>query len=103
MERWLKQCDSCAARKISTKKRVAPMQQFLSGCPFERISIDILQPLPRSRRGNQYILVLADHFTKWTEAVLMPSQEASTMARKFVDHFICIFGMPYEIMFDQGT
>ena len=49
------------------------------------------------------MLVLADHFTKWTEAIPMPSQEAITVARKFVDHFTCIFGMPYEIMSDQGT
>ena len=101
VERWCKQCDSCAARKMSTKKRVAPMQQFLRGCPFERISIDILGPLPRSRRGNQYILVLADHFTKWTEAIPMPRQEARTVARNFLDHFI--FGMSYEIMSDQRT
>ena len=33
----------------------------------------------------------------------MPNQEARTVARKFVDRFICIFGMPYEIMSDQGT
>ena len=69
VEKWCKQCDFCAARKVSAKKRVAPMQRFLSGCPFERISIDILGPLPKSRRGNQYILVLADHLTKWTEAI----------------------------------
>ena len=33
----------------------------------------------------------------------MPNQEARTVARKFVDRFICIFGMPHEIRFDQGT
>ena len=33
----------------------------------------------------------------------MPNQEARTVARKFVDLFICIFGMPYEIISDQGT
>ena len=60
-------------------------------------------PLPRSKRGNQYVLVIVDHFTKWTEAMPMPNQEAITVARKFFSEFICRFGVPYEILTDQGT
>ena len=79
------------------------MQKFLTGCPLERISIDIMGPLPRSSKGNQYVLVVVDHFTKWTEAFPMPNQEASTVAKKLVSEFISKFGVPYEILTDQGS
>jgi hypothetical protein len=40
-----------------------------SSAPLEKIAMDILGPLPTSARGNKYILVIADYFTKWTEAL----------------------------------
>ncbi len=36
--------------------------------PFERIDMDLAGPYPMSQRGNQYILVVADYFSKWCEA-----------------------------------
>ena len=103
VENWCRKCDTCASRKGMKKPRRAPMQRFLSGCPLERVSLDIMGPLPRSKKGNQYVLVIVDHFTKWTEALPMPNQEAITVARKFFSEFICRFGVPYEILTDQGT
>jgi hypothetical protein len=58
------------------------MNTYTVGMPMERIGIDILGPLPQSSRGNQYILVVADYFTKWTEAYAMRNQEADTVAEK---------------------
>ena len=43
------------------------MQVERVGNPLERIAMDILGPLPETPRGNKYILVLGDYFTKWTE------------------------------------
>ena len=41
--------------------------------------MDDLGPLPMTARGNQYILVMSDHFTKWVEAVPMANQRAETV------------------------
>ena len=69
VQNWCNQCDSCATIKV-TKKPRALLQQFPVGCPLERVAMDILGPLPRSHSGNKYILVIADCFTKWTEAYM---------------------------------
>ena len=79
------------------------MQSYTVGCPMERVALDILGPLPRTSRGNVYILVVADYFTRWTEAYPMRNQEAITVAKKFVNEFICRFGAPLQILTDQGT
>ena len=53
VRRYIKSCDSCTARKLSRKKNRAPLGQYLVGEPMERVSIDILGPLPLSKAGNR--------------------------------------------------
>ena len=65
--------------------------------------MDILGPLPLTPRGNRYVLVVTDYFTKWTESYAIPSQEAATVAEKLVSDFMCRFGLPHELHSDQGT
>ncbi len=97
-----KKCDSCAAKKPPRKTPRAPMKIYNVGAPMERIAIDVMGPLPESDRGNKYILVVGDHFTKWMEAYAMPNQEAITVARVLAEEFICRYGVPRIIHSDQG-
>ena len=55
---------------------------------MERVHVDILGPFVPSLRGNQYVLVLVDQFTKWIECYPLPVQNAETIARAVVDGFI---------------
>ena len=64
--------------------------------------MDILGPLPLTDRGNKYVLVVGDYFTKWVEAYPMPNMEAGTVAELFVSRFVCQFGVPDVLHTDQG-
>lgn len=99
---WCRKCEQCSARKSPSKSYKAPMKIYNVGAPMERVALDIMGPLPVTERGNKYILVVGDYFTKWTEAYAIPDQEAETVARKLVDEFICRFGVPLLIHSDQG-
>ena len=70
IEDWCRACELCAARKSPPRRNRAPMQQVLAGGPFQRVAMDILGPLPLTERGNKYILVLGDYFTKWVHGIL---------------------------------
>ncbi|KAL9957276.1 hypothetical protein ACROYT_G038892 [Oculina patagonica] len=96
-------CHVCASKKTWGKKRRAPLKQYVVGAPMERIAVDILGPLPETPRKNKFILVVSDYFTKWTESYPIPNQEATTVAEKLVDEFICRFGVPRQLHSDQGT
>ena len=69
---------------------------------MERMALDIVGPLPRTKQGNKYILVVADYFTRWVEVYGLPNTEASTVAKVLVNEWICRFGAPYAIHSDQG-
>lgn len=98
-----KVCDVCAARKRPVEHYQGPMKKYVVGVPMERIAIDVMGPLPETEKGNRYILVIADYFSKWTEAVPLRDQEAATVASALIDRFISVFGVPKEIHSDQGT
>ena len=44
--------------------------------------MDIVGPLPRTKTGKFYILVVSDYFT-------LTNIEASTVAQTFIFHFVC--------------
>lgn len=49
--------------------------------PWFHVAIDFVGPIsPASTLGNRYILTLSDYFTKWVEAVPLPSKEATEVA-----------------------
>ncbi|PIK34685.1 Retrovirus-related Pol polyprotein from transposon [Apostichopus japonicus] len=85
VENWCRGCDQCASRKGPSKKFNAELKQYGSGHTMQRCAMDIMGPLPKSTRGNRYVLVIADYFTKWTEAYPMADMEAETVARLLVD------------------
>ena len=70
---------------------------------MEKLHIDILGPLTTTTRGNKYIFVMIDQFTKWIELGPLPDQTAESVAKSLVDNFISRFGTPKMIISDQGA
>ena len=64
--------------------------------------IDILGELIRSPRGNKYLLVIVDRFTKLVRTVPLKRITASEVARAFVSHWVFAFVPPAEFMADNG-
>ena len=78
------------------------MRKYNMGSPMDWVAIDVLGPLPTSKSGSKYILVVANYFTKWVEAFPIHNQEACIVAEILVKEFICWFGVPLYIHSDQG-
>jgi len=100
---FVARCDLCAQNKFPNKKPRAPLGSISTGAPLDRISIDVVGPLPRTVQNNRYFLTVTDHFTKWTEVYPVPDQTAETCAHKILDEFVSRFGCPASIHSDQGT
>ena len=64
--------------------------------PFERIARDIVGPLPRSKKDNQYILVVCDYDTRYSEALPLCSISAETVAEHLMQLFSRV-GIPNPI------
>ena len=102
VERWCKNCEQCGSRKGPQRKQRGPMKQFIVGAPLERIAFDVLGPLPVSEKGNKYLLIVGDYFTKWMEAYPLENQRADVVAEVLVKEFISRFGVPMQMHSDQG-
>ena len=95
-------CPTCNQNKKATTYGRGPMQEYQAGAPMERVHLDFLGPLPKTPRGNEYVLMMVDQFTKWVECVPLPSQTAEITAKAAVDGFFSRFGYPHQIFTDQG-
>ena len=72
------------------------------GTVFEKIALDIVGPLPKTKGNNEYILTVQDQLSKFSIAVPLPNALATSIAEAFIKRFICIFGTPKVILTDQG-
>ncbi|KAL5965979.1 Transposon Ty3-I Gag-Pol polyprotein [Taenia solium] len=95
-------CITCSSFKKPHSIAMAPLQPMPTGISGERVGIDIMGPLPLTKRGNRYILVMVDYFTKVPEAEAMKSQDAETVASAFFNRWICQHGVPESVHSDQG-
>jgi len=100
---YCKRCSQCSRYHRGKPPRQGPLQPLPCGEPWERLSVDITGPHPRSRHGKVYILTVMDGFTKFVEAIPITNQEASTVARALVENVIVRYGAPIQILTDQGT
>uniref|UniRef100_A0A8C5FYF3 Gypsy retrotransposon integrase-like protein 1 n=1 Tax=Gouania willdenowi TaxID=441366 RepID=A0A8C5FYF3_GOUWI len=102
VKQWRRQCADCASRKSQGPTPCAPLQSVQVSQPYERVALDILGFLLETGNKNKYILVIGDYFSKWTEAFLLPNQEAQTIAKVLVEERVCRFGTSRSIHSDQG-
>ena len=98
---WLGQCVACIKQK-SPVGRHHPLGNIPTGHRWDRIAMDILDVCDPTPEGFRYILVIADYFSKWTEAFPMNNKCADTVADILVENIILRFGMPLVIHSDQG-
>ncbi len=64
--------------------------------------IDFMGPFTQTRKGNRYLLVMVDFFTKWVEVAALPSQETRITANAIVSEWVTRYGTPDQIHADQG-
>ena len=95
-------CDTCSKHKKPVRYNRCQMTSYHSGYPMERVHLDFMGPLPKTKKGNEHILMMVDQFTKWVECIPLPSQTAEVTAQAAVNEFFARFGYPFQIFSDQG-
>ncbi|KAJ8975115.1 hypothetical protein NQ317_000957 [Molorchus minor] len=71
--------------------------------PFQIIAVDIMGPFPRSSKGNCYLLVVGDWFSKYTLLHPMRQATAQNVVKFIENHVFLAFGVPQFIICDNGT
>ena len=72
--------------------------------PFSVWGIDEIGRIaPKALIGHEYILVTIDYFTKWVQAASYSVLKAKHVARFIENDIIFRFGVPQEIILDNGS
>lgn len=66
------------------------------------VGMDLLGPLRKTTRGNEYLLVITDRFSKYTKTVPLSSIKVQPVAKAFCDHWVYDFGPPRYVLSDNG-
>ena len=95
-------CSICNLNKQPARKPRAVLGHLTVGTIMDRGGTDFLGPLPLSSRGNKYLLVVQEYFSKWAEIYAVPDSTAETCAEVILNEFIARFGSPLTIHSEQG-
>jgi len=100
---YIKYCSSCQVNKSMNRKIQQPMVvTSTANVAFEKIFLDIVGPIDNSRKGNSFILTIQDDLYKFSTAAPLADHMANTIAKTFVENFVCHHGIPKTIVTDQG-
>ncbi len=98
-------CHFCAINKDNKAPNNAPLLPISTHNlePFEKVAIDILDPLPVAKDGSKYLLVLQDYFTKWPETIALKSVDLNNVQNWLRNEIIPCYGATSELITDQGV
>lgn len=102
MLQFSRSCPACQVAKPRGGKPPGLMQPVVSQRPWETVACDIIGPLPRSPRGNQYLLVVTDHFSKWVELFPLRKLVSARIWERLLDTF-CRYGFPASLITDNAS
>ena len=94
-------CRCLMQRRPPHQHRKAPLQSILTSSPMELVAIDFVH-LEKSSGNHEYLLVIIDHFTRYSQAYPTTNKSAKTAAKFLFNDFMLRYGIPSKIMHDQG-
>lgn len=104
IKNYVASCDPCARRKGHKPGQKATLViPKVIDFPWEKVALDIAGPLPMTERGNRFVLVITDHFTKYTLLIPLKDQRAETIADAFIEQVVTKHGVPKQLLTDRGT
>ncbi|XP_025640864.1 uncharacterized protein [Arachis hypogaea] len=98
----VKACDNCQKHATLSETPAEELHTIEVSWPFDRWGLDILGPFPKAPGQVKFLLVSIDYFSKWIEAQPL-AHITSEKVRSFLwKNIICRFGIPREIISDNG-
>jgi hypothetical protein len=84
----VKRCEECARNLKTERNRTNHLKLFPAKGPLESVTMDVLGPLPKSKHGNRFLLVITDRYSKVTQTVPLRYITALSVARAFCEQWV---------------
>ena len=102
---YVRGCVMCQRNKSSAGPPAGKLQPLpVPSGIWEDISMDFIGPLPKTSRGNDFILNVVDRLSKMAHFLpCKKSIDGPGVAALFVDRIWSIHGLPKSVVTDRGT
>jgi len=100
---YVKKCESCQKHADWSRAPLEVLHSINTPWPFHTWGIDILGPFPKGVRQFKFLIVVVEYFTKWIEAEPVAVISGSRVREFIWKNIICRFGVPRQIISDNGT
>ena len=101
VEHFIKACTDCQSGSGPPSAQKSQHRPAQAGFPFQRICLDHIGPLPRSKKGNEYLLTVRDVFTRWVEAFPVKNTSSTVVANVLEKEIISRYSLPESIHSDR--
>ena len=99
---YCRSCSHCQKYKNHRIDRVPPIVKIQTKRPFELVCVDLLK-YTRSKRGNEYMLVCIDHYSKWLCIQPIKDKKAQTVATALREKILpTLPKVPERLLSDNG-
>ena len=100
---YVSRCPTCQLVKSDQQKLAGLLQPLeVPGWKWEHISMDFIDGLPRTRKGNDSIWVIVDRFTKTAHFIPVKSNRtAQSLAQIYFREIVRLHGVPLSIVSDR--
>ncbi|XP_036143394.1 uncharacterized protein K02A2.6-like [Monomorium pharaonis] len=103
ISRYVRRCRECLAHKPAQTRPAGLLHPTTVTRPWQQVTIDLIGPLPRTTRGNTWVLTMQDRFTRWLEVRTLRRASASSVVSSLSEAIILRHGCPEKILSDNGT
>ena len=100
---FVKRCDPCQRHSQISHLPPERLHSSIAPWPFMKWGMDIVGKLPTAPEQRVYMLDVTDYFTKWVEAEAYTQVKDREVKIFIWKHVICRFGVPKEIVTDNGS
>ena len=103
IQQYVTGCDSCQRNKPSQQATMGLLQPLpVPVRPWQQVSLDLITQLPKSRAGNDAIVVFVDKLTKMVHYVATTTTvSAPQLAELFLREVVRHHGVPESILSDR--
>ncbi|XP_049885356.1 uncharacterized protein K02A2.6-like [Pectinophora gossypiella] len=100
---FVNMCDTCNSHKHANHATLGVMGRPKEcSRPFQMISMDLVGPLPPTRRQNSYLFVVTCCFSKYTLIFPIRRATADIITRILEEQVFLVHGVPSTVLMDNG-
>lgn len=101
----IKGCRGCQLANAHRNRQLKTHFPRFASIPLKKwqeVSVDLCGPLPLSKHGFTYLLVVMDNFTKYVILIPLRNKESETVAKALFYDVFMTHGFPLKILSDNG-